>query len=117
MLKSIRALILSGLVVLLCVGGASAEVTGKQWSSSTNNEKLAFLYGASSIVAIETVAGEKTNDKPSIFVQKWIETFGKDDVQALCDKINGWYAKNPNQQDRNVFDVMWYEFMAPGTKK
>lgn len=121
MLKSFRMVLLSGLVLALCSGSAFAstvlDVDGKQWMSSQLTEKLAFLYGASSVVAIEVVVGEKSNDKPSIFVQKWMSTFGNDDITDVCNKLDAWYTSHPDQQKRHVFDVLWYEFMAPEQKK
>lgn len=118
MLKSFRIFLLSGLVLMMCfASAAAAEIDGKRWDASTQQEKLAFLYGASSVVAIEVAVGEKSSDKPSIFVQKWMSTFGNDDIMAICAKLDAWYASHPDQQNRHVFDVLWYEFMAPAMKK
>lgn len=121
MLKSIRILLITLTLVLGMGSFAMAEqagnLNGQQWAASSQGEKLAFLYGASSLVAIEHTIEMKSGDKASIFVEKWLQTFGKDDLTSLCAKIDKWYASHPEDADRHVFDVLWYEFMAPDTKK
>lgn len=121
MLKSIRILVMTLTLVMGMGSFAMAEdfgsLSGQQWIASSHAEKLAFLYGASSLVAIEHTIEMKSGNKASVFVEKWLQAFGNDDLNDLCAKVDKWYASHPEDASRHVFDVLWYEFMAPETKK
>lgn len=126
-----RFLILACSAVLVCSLGFSAvaaptsqpapatpsatgvDVTGTQWSQSTQNEKLAFLYGASSIVAIEQLIAQQQGKEPSPFVKAWVSAFKETRWPDLQKKLDGWYTQHPEQAKRHIFDVLWFEFMAP----
>lgn len=105
------------LVGVLCLPALAAEkgpeLSGKAWLESSQNEKLAFLYGASHVVAIEEVLAEKDNRTPSLFVTAWVKAFGDANWVDIAKKLDAWYAAHPDQASRSVFDVLWYEFMAP----
>lgn len=93
-----------------------ADLTGKQWKLSTSPEKLAFLYGVSSTVAIEQLVAERQNTSASPFVSAWLKAFGDQNWKQIQKKLDDWYAAHPEDTDRAVFDVLWYEFMAPASK-
>lgn len=93
------------------------DVTGTQWSQSTQNEKLAFLYGASSIIAIEQLIAQEQGKAPSPFVKAWVSAFKDTRWLDLQKKLDDWYAKHPEQAKRHVFDVLWFEFMVPAAGK
>ena len=86
MARFTKVVFAAALVCALCLPAVAAQsatdLTGKHWLQSSQNEKLAFLYGASNI-------------------QK---------------KLDAWYAAHPDQANREVFDVLWYEFMVPASK-
>ena len=107
--------------VLLCGVCTSAQaaslspvdLTGEHWKLSTDAEKQAFLYGASHIVVIEQITAEKTGTPPSPFVAAWMKAFGQMSWKQIQKQLDDWYASHPEQAARPVFDVLWYEFMAP----
>jgi hypothetical protein len=37
-------------------------------------------------------------------------------VSQLAEKVNAYYQANPDQQKQAVFEVIWFELVAPGTK-
>ena len=76
----------------------------------------AFLYGDSSTVAIEKLVSEKQNTEASPFVSAWIKAFGNDSWKQIQKKLDDWYSAHPGDAERPVFDVLWYEFMAPADK-
>ena len=92
------------------------ELTGQEWMQSSKNEKLAFLYGASSVVAIENMIAQKEGKAPTLFVQAWSNAFNSMSWTGLMDKLDAWYLTHPESQKRHVFDVLWNEFMAPALK-
>ena len=93
--------------------GQPAELTGKQWVQSSDEEKLSFLYGASSIVAIEEAGAMKARKPASRFVQGWMDTFRNATLPEMKLQIDAWYAAHPDQQDRHVLSVLWYELIEP----
>lgn len=109
------------LVCGACLPAAAAEsgvdLTGKQWLDSSRNEKLAFLYGASNIVAIESMIADKAGREPSVFVRAWVKAFKDTTWSDIEAKLDSWYAAHPKQQDRHVLDVLWNEFLAPARAK
>ncbi len=113
-----------GIAVLLCALAAPAladtarpaDFTGEEWKLSTTSEKLAFLYGVSSTVAIEHLVAEKQGTQESPFVAAWIKAFGNESWTQIQKKLDKWYAAHPAELNRSVFDVLWYEFMAPADK-
>ena len=110
----------AALVCALCLPSAAAQstadLTGKHWLQSSQNEKLAFLYGASNIIAIEQLIAQKQGTKASPFVTAWITAFGDTNWTDIQKKLDAWYAAHPDQANREVFDVLWYEFMVPAGK-
>lgn len=122
MLKTLRALCVAfGVLGMLTVAAVAAEapvndLDGRQWLISTPEEQLAFLYGVASVIGVEQVIATEGKTKPSVFVEKWMSTFGGNTLSDVRVKVDAWYKANPTGQNRHIFDVLWYEFMAPGTK-
>lgn len=109
----VAAVLICGACLPVAAAGNNIDLTGKQWLDSSRNEKLAFLYGASSIVAIESMIADKAGREPSVFVRAWVNTFKDTSWSDLEAKLNAWYVSHPRQQDRHVLDVLWNEFLAP----
>lgn len=114
-LKCVCAVILAcGVTVSASeVQASPADLTGVQWKLSTSSEKLAFLYGVSSTVAIEQLVADKQGVTASPFVSAWMKAFGNESWKQIQKKLDDWYASHPSESERSVFDVLWYEFMAP----
>ena len=93
-----------------------ADLTGVQWKLSNASEKLAFLYGVSSTVAIEHLVAEKQGVADSPFVKAWMTAFGDASWKEIQKCLDEWYAAHPDESERSVFEVLWYEFMAPSVK-
>ena len=111
------ALLCCGLSFGVSSAGASpADLTGVQWKLSTSSEKLAFLYGVSSTVAIEQLIAEKQGVSASPFVKAWMTAFGDASWKEIQKCLDDWYAAHPADSKRSVFEVLWYEFMAPSAK-
>ena len=91
----------------------SLRITGQGWKATSENEKLAFLYGATGVIAIEHIIADEENRKPSVFAIGWENALGDKSLRQLMNEIDAWYAKNPGQEQRNLFDVLWYEFIQP----
>ena len=96
--------------------GSGLDLTGREWAHSSQSEKLAFLYGASSVVAIEQLIAQQQGTPPSAFVRSWIKAFNDVNWLQLQKLLDEWYAAHPGDADRQVFDVLWREYMLPADK-
>jgi hypothetical protein len=92
------------------------EITGEVWMKSSQQEKLAFLVGAGSVVAIEHNIDLREADDPSRFTQGWVEAFKEKKWSEIAKQIDDYYAANPGQTNRLVIEVMWRELIAPNMK-
>ena len=76
MARFTKVVFAAALVCALCLPAVAAQsatdLTGKHWLQSSQNEKLAFLYGASNIIAIEQLIAQQQGTQASPFVTAWI---------------------------------------------
>ena len=77
MARFTKVVFAAALVCALCLPAVAAQsatdLTGKHWLQSSQNEKLAFLYGASNIIAIEQLIAQQQGTQASPFVTAWIK--------------------------------------------
>lgn len=92
------------------------DVDGYVWMKSTQQEKRAFLFGASSAIVLEYHVREKHSEQPSRFVKGWVDGLKDMSWAALADKIDAYYRNNPAKMDRQVFEVIWHEIITPNLK-
>lgn len=112
------ALLVCGMsLVAFAYEGSGLDLTGKQWMQSTENEKLAFLYGASSVIVIEHQLAQKKGSTPSVFVNTWMKSLKDTSWRDLQKKLDAWYAAHPQNLDRPLFDVLWSDVMLPAAGK
>jgi len=93
------------------------DVNGEVWLNSTDMEKKAFLLGAGSAVVLEFHIREKKAEEPSRFIKGWIEVLKGMTWSELSMRIDRYYHANPNKLERDLFDVIWHEIIAPNMKK
>ncbi len=96
--------------------GVKLDLTGTEWLKSSQGEKLAFLYGVSSVVAIEQLIADRQGTAPSPFVRAWGKAFNNISWPALQHLVDDWYTTHPDDKERPVFDVLWWEYMLPADK-
>lgn len=108
-------------LVLAASGGLLAaqpdvpDVTGTVWMKSTQQEKLAFLVGAGSAVAIESHIDAK-NGAPSKFTTGWIDAFGDETWSDVAARVDKYYSAHPDMTDRLVMDVLWKDLIMSDLK-
>ena len=49
-------------------------------------------------------------------MQAWGKAFNNLSWIELQQLIDKWYAEHPNDSGRQVFDVLWWEYMLPAKK-
>lgn len=104
------------------------QLTGTIWMKSAPNEKAALLFGVECAIAIEHAIAKKMQETekttkrkspPTVlspFEKGWTKAFHNVSRDKIVASIDAWYTKNPDQSQRPVFDVIWYELIAPNTK-
>lgn len=105
-------------------GNPVDRLTGKVWQESEAALKQAWLFGVDTAVAVEKAVEDKLKEQgkkksaslSSPFVTRWIEAFGRGDTRKeIVEQVDTWYAGHPDQLDRPVMDVIWYEIVVPRT--
>lgn len=124
-------------LVVLLGGGASASavedsnpvdiVTGELWMLSKQEEKLAYVLGIESAICIEyminkkVLESEKNKQVPlhtlSPFEKGWVKAFENVKRAEIVDRVDSWLKAHPDQQERPVLAVIWYELIAPNLPK
>lgn len=137
MKKSLLSLALCCALVLGCasaraaenmqVGAASNPVdqfTGELWQKSVETEKLAFLFGVETAIAIEHFVNAKVTEKSakagrkpvytlSPFEKSWMEAFKGMPRAEIAKQVDAWFAAHPDQLERPVMAVIWHEIIVP----
>lgn len=95
------------------------SLDGYVWMDSDNANKLSFLLGVETAIAMEMALAQeqqKATGKPvalSPFQQGWMAAFPNTPRQTIADRITQFYTVNPSQKNRHVFDVVWEEMIVP----
>lgn len=112
-------------------GNPVEQLTGEIWMKSAAEIKAALLFGVECAMSIEhaiakrldevnAADGKKKNAGKSTlspFEKAWATAFKGVARAEIVENIDAWYAKNPDKQQRPVFDVIWYELIVPKTAK
>lgn len=131
-----KVLFMVALMLALAFGGVQAaeihknpagnnidQFTGKYWLNSKPENQEAYLYGIESAISVEVIINEqkmqqaKKGKKPlstlSRFEQGWIEAFTDVSRSQIAADVTRWYQDHPDQVDRPVLAVIWYELIVP----
>ncbi len=85
---------------------------GEHWSKGTETERRAYLLGILNMAMIEyQLSGP--NPKHRTTVAKLIKALDGMAVPQLAEKVDAYYKANPDQQKRSIFEVIWFEIVAP----
>jgi len=91
----------------------TADLDGKVWLGSTEQEKRSFLFGAGSALVLEYYVREKHSEEPSKFVKGWVTGLKDMTWTDMANRIDTYYKNNPDKTNRHVFDVIWHEIIEP----
>lgn len=85
---------------------------GEHWAKGTETERRAYLLGILNMAMIEyQLSGP--NPKHRTTVAKLITALDGTAVPQLAEKVDSYYKANPDQQKRSIFEVIWFEIVAP----
>jgi hypothetical protein len=89
--------------------------TGEHWSKATDTERRAYILGILNMAMVEyQLTGP--NPKHRTTVPRLVKALDGMTVAQLVEKMDAYYTANPDQQQRTVFEIIWFEMVAPGTK-
>lgn len=119
---SIMATCLSLLIFSSLAWGGGKEdpdlviVTGAHWTTSSRDEKVAYLFGIGNMLEVEQAMQGKN---PSRHIRKnsivpvLIEGLKGTSITKVREMLDHWYEKNPGQRNRSVIEVLYTEFAIP----
>lgn len=109
-------------VTLVTSGMARAEqvamITGEQWVQSSEQLKKVYLIGIANAYEVEAAY---YGAKPPSDEQSLIPRFGRglkgQTLDTVRERLNQWYAANPDRVKRPVLETLWFEMVVPGLKQ
>lgn len=124
MVKSkLRAAMLAACMAWALMSGAARAdeiplITGEHWTTSTDQQKKAYLIGIANIVQVELAYGGATpaSDVQSI-VPRMARGLKGQTLDSVREALNRWYAANPQRLQRPVVETIWFELVVPGLQK
>ena len=119
---SIMATCLSLLLLSSLVWGGENQdpdlviVTGAHWTTSSRDEKVAYLFGIGNMLEVEQAMQGKNPSRHirnNSIVPVLIEGLKGTSITKVREMLDHWYEKNPGQRNRSVIEVLYTEFAIP----
>lgn len=118
-LMSVLVALLTALPAIPSVAKELRPVTGREWTSATEGEKKAFLYGLGTMIQLEHELAKQQNlpaERPSL-VPTFIRGLEHANLVGIMRFVDDYYARNPARQERPVVDVIWRDIALPGIQQ
>lgn len=123
MKNPLRAGLLVACATVLIAGGAARAdevslVTGEQWTRSTADVKKVYLIGIANTLQVESAYHGATppGDGQSI-IPRMTRGLKGQTLDSVKERLDGWYAANPDKLERPVLETIWFEIVVPATPK
>ena len=119
---SFAAICLSLLIFSSLAWGGGKEdpdlviVTGAHWTTSSRDEKVAYLFGIGNMLEVEQAMQGKNpsrHTRKNSIVPVLIEGLKGTSITKVREMLDQWYEKNPGQRNRSVIEVLYTEFAIP----
>jgi len=115
-----RRLVLGSVLVAAAVASSGARaddvplVTGEHWTRSTPEVKRGYLIGVANVLQVEAAyqAGNAPTENQSI-VSRAIKGLNGQTLDGVRERLDRWYAANPNRLQRPVVETLWFEVISP----
>lgn len=100
------------------------QFTGTVWQATSLDNKAAFLFGVESAITVEYFVNSKAAEKAakegkapasnlSPFEKGWMTAMKDVSRRQIIEKIDAWYAANPDKLDTPVMTAIWIVFIKP----
>jgi hypothetical protein len=120
MMKARIPVLLFALILVLATGASVAVakdvtvLTGDLWADMDYDSKVAFIWGAGSVVDIEQELAEKYPQlKVENFSHKVLEGMADIPINDIIAKIDAYYKGNPGSEVMPVIAVVWDVMIKP----
>ncbi|MCB1778188.1 MAG: hypothetical protein KDI50_12210 [Candidatus Competibacteraceae bacterium] len=87
--------------------------SGKEWPTATEREKMAYLLGILNMALVEYQVIGPNSENPSI-VEKLVKALKGVTLRQIMGTVDAYYQANPDQQQRPILEVIWFEMVEPG---
>ncbi len=85
------------------------KVDGTVWMDASNSEKLSYILGMETIIDLDQDAqGEKPAEHS--LINGWVQKLSQYSIKEVVEKLDRFYQTYPNHRDRQVVEVLWYDF-------
>jgi hypothetical protein len=110
------------LVLAALAGSARADeiplVTGEHWTKSSDELKKAYLIGMANVALVETAySGSNPPADAQSLVPRMARGLKGHTLDSVRETLNKWYAAHPDQLQRPVIEIIWFEMVVPGLQK
>lgn len=114
-------IILAAVMCFVMAGPVTADegklLRGDVWQLMSEDEKVAFIWGASQVVIVEQALMDQIPElKVENFSAKVVEGSARKPMNETVDVIDAFYAANPDKLELSVMRVVWDELIKPNIK-
>ena len=90
-------------------------VTGEQWMQSSEQLKKAYLIGIANAYQVEAAyhAAQPPSDDQSL-IPRFSKGLKGHTLDSVRERLNQWYAANPDRVKQPVIETIWFEMVVPG---
>ncbi|WP_085728564.1 hypothetical protein [Pseudomonas sp. R37(2017)] len=93
-------------------------VTGEQWITSSEQLKKVYLVGISNAYQVEAAYhGSKTPSDEQSLIPRFQRGLKGESLDSIREKLNQWYAANPDRVKQPIIETIWFEMVVPGLQK
>lgn len=111
-------------LLAMSAGAAQAQektfpvITGEHWMKATPEQRLAFVAGMATIIELEKeIQGANPLPKEKSLISSWIKGLQPLTLKEIVAALDDYYTTQPDQMNRSVVEVMWFQLAAPNLKK
>ena len=92
-------------------------LTGKTWTTMSQHQKAAYIWGAGDVIDLEQELMEIYPElKRESFVTKAVEGIGDVIMIDIVSTVDSFYEENPDKIDLSVIRVVWDTMIKPNLK-
>ena len=87
---------------------------GNDWSKASPDEKRAFLFGIANAISVAIGWDERhVPASQATFSRRARDGLGDTSLGEAVNRIDAWYAANPDRLETPVVAVMWLDIAKP----
>lgn len=93
-------------------------ITGEQWMQSSEQLKKAYLIGIANAYQVEKAYyGAKPPSDEQSLIPRFARGLKGQTLDTVQQRLNQWYAANPDRVKRPIIETIWFEMVVPGLQQ